>query len=183
MVVKAFTNRTATFLLLDTRSLNNKARHIYDIITERKLEFMSLTETWKNLSSIMRPSKTVSGTTKRLSLGQKPILSIGNKITQSCSSQLSTSFSALQMPLNPLLTSKFCGFFQQNADIILQQLHQTGTPSSPAWHLGDCNSTATAHPPQCCLSYFSPLDDNQIMELVSKAKVSSSKLDPMPSAW
>lgn len=35
-------------MLQNTRSLNNKAGLIYDIITDRKLDFMCLTETWQN---------------------------------------------------------------------------------------------------------------------------------------
>lgn len=42
------TNKSATFMLQNTRSLNNKAGLIYDIITDRKLDFMCLTETWQN---------------------------------------------------------------------------------------------------------------------------------------
>ncbi|CAL8319420.1 unnamed protein product [Arctogadus glacialis] len=34
---------------------------------------------------------------------------------------------------------------------------------------------------QCCFSSFTTLDSDQVLDLVSKAKTSSSKLDPMPT--
>ncbi|KAG1953756.1 hypothetical protein F2P79_009272 [Pimephales promelas] len=40
--------KSVSFMLLNTRSLNNKAPLIHDIITDRKLDFLCLTETWQN---------------------------------------------------------------------------------------------------------------------------------------
>lgn len=41
-------NNSHTFMLLNTRSLNNKASLINEIIIDRKLDFLCLTETWQN---------------------------------------------------------------------------------------------------------------------------------------
>ena len=46
--VAASTNRDATFMLLNTRSLNNKALLMYDIIQDKKIDFLCLTETWQS---------------------------------------------------------------------------------------------------------------------------------------
>ncbi|CAJ1050788.1 uncharacterized protein LOC117491507 [Xyrichtys novacula] len=80
------------------------------------------------------------------------------------------------------LCCKFQTFFQQKVDDIHLQLRQIGAPCPPASHLKDCNSTSSACPRQCSLSSFSPLSNNQVMDFVSKAKTTSSKLDPMPTA-
>lgn len=79
------------------------------------------------------------------------------------------------------LCSEFSRFFQEKVDTIYQQLHQTGIPSIPAHQLLDNNSTASVHPPQCSLSSFAALEHNQVMDLVSKAKSTFCKLDPMPT--
>ena len=42
------TGRSASFILQNIRSINNKAVLIHDIITEKKLDFICLTETWQN---------------------------------------------------------------------------------------------------------------------------------------
>ena len=44
----ASSSNAPTFMLLNTRSLNNKAPLIHDIINDRKTDFVCLTETWQN---------------------------------------------------------------------------------------------------------------------------------------
>ena len=55
------------------------------------------------------------------------------------------------------------------------------TPCPPATiHLQDTNHPS-ACPPQCCSSTFSLLDADQFLDLMTKARTTSSSLDPLPT--
>ena len=50
--VSASVNNTAAFMLLNPYTLNNKGLLIYDIITDRKSDFLCLTETWQHQQDV-----------------------------------------------------------------------------------------------------------------------------------
>ncbi|KAG1928623.1 hypothetical protein F2P79_023546, partial [Pimephales promelas] len=79
------------------------------------------------------------------------------------------------------LCSRFLVHFQEKVETIHQQLQLSSLSQSTTLPLSDTNfSTALA--PQDCLSSFSPLNTAQVFELVSKAKATTCKHDPMPTA-
>ncbi|KAK5851958.1 hypothetical protein PBY51_023469 [Eleginops maclovinus] len=78
------------------------------------------------------------------------------------------------------LCSRFLDFFQKKVETIHNHLLQYSTPPPPSPHHPGAD-TPTACPLQCCLSSFTMLDTDQVQDLVSKAKTSSSQLDPMPT--
>ena len=46
-------NNTAAFTQLNPRFLNNKGLNIHDIITDRKIDFLCLTETWQHQQDVL----------------------------------------------------------------------------------------------------------------------------------
>ena len=135
----------------------------------------------------MRPTKTISGTTRWLCLRQRQYYSMLINNQQNHPKKLFKTINRLTHPPEAPqptdavdLCSRLLDFFQNKVESIHNHLLQQSTPpSSTPPHSGA--HTPTACPLQCCFSSFTTLDSDRVLDLVSKAKTSSSKLDPMPT--